>query len=499
MKSLVKRILSGILTAAMVFTTVSLPVFAADGTYLISKRVTKDENHVEYLREEFEYDNDGNMIKSIIFSRGNQVETCIYEHNDEGLVTKETYHSVENEDFVIIYTYDDHGRIININDGDAIETYEYNAQGLLTKKNRHYEDGGEQVETYAYDSGENLIENLTYENGVRRFSKTYTYDENNKKTEFLSQQFLSSGTLYSRMVYEYDSEGKEIRSTEYQTSQNTDPAAVKVSLYDENGNLVRTTWTYRGGSSLIYVYEYDSLNRKIRWTEENPDEGTTVSEFITYDENGNVIKRVLYDGGVVTSIEEYEYKFFKSKDAADESEGPAYIEGKNLSWYEAGGKSFWYENGVKQGTYDDPKGVVGFGTVRGREIYDPESGAWYWLDSVNSGARAIGKEVWMPYIYQNEKGLTDEEKYAYSRQSDPGMQDLVYAYMQNGTGKWVRYDENGKMLKGWVTIEGALAEKYPDQKGNTYYYDTKTGLMAKGEITIDGETYFFDELTGVRQ
>ena len=105
----------------------------------------------------------------------------------------------------------------------------------------------------------------------------------------------------------------------------------------------------------------------------------------------------------------------------------------------------------------------------------------------------------MPYIYQNEKKLTDEEKYAYSRQSDPGMQDLVYAYMQNGTGKWVRYDENGKMLKGWVTIEGALAEKYPDQKGNTYYYDTKTGLMAKGEITIDGETYFFDELTGVRQ
>jgi hypothetical protein len=88
---------------------------------------------------------------------------------------------------------------------------------------------------------------------------------------------------------------------------------------------------------------------------------------------------------------------------------------------------YLYENGVKQGTYDDPKGVVGFGTVRGREIYDPESGAWYWLDSVNSGAKAIGKEVWMPYIYQNEKKLTDEEKYAYSRQSDPGMQDLVYA------------------------------------------------------------------------
>ncbi len=55
------------------------------------------------------------------------------------------------------------------------------------------------------------------------------------------------------------------------------------------------------------------------------------------------------------------------------------------------------------------------------------------------------------------------------------------------------------MLKGWVTIEGALAEKYPDQVGNTYYYDTRTGLMAKGNVTIGGVLYHFDENTGVKQ
>ena len=68
-----------------------------------------------------------------------------------------------------------------------------------------------------------------------------------------------------------------------------------------------------------------------------------------------------------------------------------------------------------------------------------------------------------------------------------------------GTGKWVRYDENGAMLKGWVTIEGELAVLYPEQEGNVYYYDHRTGLMAKGTVTIDGVEHYFDEITGVKQ
>jgi len=169
----------------------------------------------------------------------------------------------------------------------------------------------------------------------------------------------------------------------------------------------------------------------------------------------------------------------------------------DCKWYVEDGKSFWYEGGVRQGTYDDPNGVVGFGTVRGREIYDPESNAWYWLDAVYDGAKAIGKEVWMPYIYQNEAEWDDATKRNIASESDPGMEDLVYEYMVNGTGKWVRYDEEGRMLKGWVEIKGTLAEKYPDQENNIYYYDNRTGLMAKGFITMDGKVYHFDEITGV--
>ena len=111
-------------------------------------------------------------------------------------------------------------------------------------------------------------------------------------------------------------------------------------------------------------------------------------------------------------------------------------------WKTVNGKDYWYENGVKQGT-----------TGRGKEIYDPASGAWYWLDNVQQGAKATSKEV-----YQDSNG-----------------------------GKWVRYDANGHMIKGWYT-----------QDGKTWYYDLTTGAMYKGWHTIEGSTYHFDETTGVK-
>lgn len=60
-----------------------------------------------------------------------------------------------------------------------------------------------------------------------------------------------------------------------------------------------------------------------------------------------------------------------------------------------------------------------------------------------------------------------------------------YADREDGTGKWVRYDENGHMVKGWT-----------GNADGKYYFDTETGAMAKGITTIDGVKYRFDEATG---
>ena len=120
-------------------------------------------------------------------------------------------------------------------------------------------------------------------------------------------------------------------------------------------------------------------------------------------------------------------------------------------WVEENGKKYWYENGVKQGTEG-----------RGKEIYDPDSDAWYWLDAVQGGAMTVNKDVY--------------------QESAAGQ----WADRPDGTGKWVRYDENGHMIKGWQTTE----------KG-TYYFDPIYGTMAKGVTEIDGVPCAFDQNTGI--
>jgi glucan-binding YG repeat protein len=120
--------------------------------------------------------------------------------------------------------------------------------------------------------------------------------------------------------------------------------------------------------------------------------------------------------------------------------------GCNLMWHSVDGKDYWYEAGKRQGY--DPNNAA----YRGKEIYDPASGAWYWLDNVQQGAKAVSKDV----------------------------------YQESSGGKWVRYDANGQMIKGWNTNENG-----------TYYFDPITGAMAKGDVEIDGVPCSFDETTGI--
>ncbi len=264
--------------------------------------------------------------------------------------------------------------------------------------------------------------------------------------------------------------------------------ATSVVKFDANGGSVDSE-----GKSVTTQSKYGELPVPVR-------DGYTFAGWYT-DAEG---KDLITETADVSAVDDH--TLYAHWEAEGDNEGsPMHIEGLHLKWNEVDGKAYWYEDGEKQGTYFDKKGVIGDGTVRGREICDNSildefgNGTWFWLDSVYHGAKAVGKEVWVPYIYQNESEWDDETKRNIANESDPGMGDLVYKYMTEGKGKWVRYDENGRMLKGWVTIEGALAEKYPDQVGNTYYYDSRTGLMAKGWITIDGVSYYFDEQSGVRQ
>lgn len=64
-----------------------------------------------------------------------------------------------------------------------------------------------------------------------------------------------------------------------------------------------------------------------------------------------------------------------------------------FGWYEEAGKQYWYEDGVRQGVKYNADGTLDE-SYRGKEIYDPVTDAWYWLDNVQNGAVAVSKDVY---------------------------------------------------------------------------------------------------------
>jgi len=175
-------------------------------------------------------------------------------------------------------------------------------------------------------------------------------------------------------------------------------------------------------------------------------------KWVRYDADGHMVKGWTEDGekrwyfdletgamakGTV-EIDGVSYRFNEGTGVLEE--GGSHVQN---GWQEADGAWYWYENGVKQGTEG-----------RGKEIYDPASDAWYWLDAEFGGRKAVSKDVYQEYA--------------------------------DGTSKWVRYDAEGHMVKGWN-----------DQGGNRYYFDPGTGAMAKGTVNIDGKWWSFDNGTGV--
>lgn len=129
-------------------------------------------------------------------------------------------------------------------------------------------------------------------------------------------------------------------------------------------------------------------------------------------------------------------------------------------WYEENGAKYWYENGVRQG-YDENNEAY-----RGKEIWDPVTDAWYWLDNVQKGAVAVSKDVYQESLAGPWGDYIGEDGARY--------------------GKWVRYDEEGHMIKGWSENEEGI-----------YYFDETYGTMAKGFATIGTKEYYFNRDTGV--
>ncbi len=250
-------------------------------------------------------------------------------------------------------------------------------------------------------------------------------------------QMVASQEAYVNGAWRwFDADGTMARDKDvYQTS-----SGGKWVRYNENGEMIKGE-DYRHGG--WYYFE--------------PITGAMMKGPVILEDG----RKVFYDtvtgqmlkGRQMINGEEYYF---------DERNGNLISGTESLFWVSADGREFWYENWQRQGW--NPADA----SYRGKEIYDPASDAWYWLDNVQNGAKAVSKDVYQESLagVWGDYAGTDGELY----------------------GKWVRYDENGHMIKGWHTNENG-----------TYYFDLIYGSMAKGEAAIDGQSFYFDRTTGLLQ
>ena len=210
------------------------------------------------------------------------------------------------------------------------------------------------------------------------------------------------------------------------------------------------------------------------WGDTTNENGEKTGKWVRYDADGHMVKGwdetsngtyyfdsvfgTMAKGDVVIDGKNYTFDVITGILISDENGKSIYEDG----FHTVNGVNYWYENGVRQGF--DAVDIY----FRGKEIYDPESDAWYWLDNIDNGAVAVSKDVYQESLagQWGDSVNADGEK----------------------IGKWVRYDENGHMVKGW-----------DEKDGNVYYFDPIFGTMAKGEAVIDGQTYYFDTITGIRR
>ena len=304
-------------------------------------------------------------------------------------------------------------------------TFEIVAYGVEVAPTEHGSVTFEGGKKY-FKVGENVTATFTAEAGYELASASY--QEGNKPTDITAKVKEASNTYTFTMPENYVK--IEATFTAVQPTEPTEPT--EPTTPDENG----------GDNT-----ETEALEAEER-TAHGASEKTTVTAMAVFtctDKNCAsaqfVDATVKQTSGVTTATVTFNGKDYTAK----------YGETVKNGWVEENGKKYWYENGVKQGT-----------TGRGKEIYDPDSDAWYWLDAVQGGAMTVSKDVY--------------------QESAAGQ----WADKPDGTGKWVRYDENGHMVKGWQTTD----------KG-TYYFDLITGAMAKGAGDIDGVPCAFDEYTGI--
>ena len=218
--------------------------------------------------EEYEYDANGNILKSLSIN--------------------EVYGSSRYE----TYRYDENGnKTVYMGDDSTVVFYEYDGNGLLVAERAHMADPAAMGDrTWAMDNP-----------GDVRMEILYTY---NDAGQLIEKREPSDYFEDNWFEYFYDDAGNLIEERNFYFGQNS---SMKVYDYDENGNCLREEYVSLTGDTsydVCYECEYNEENvcisRKVFM-------GGELGSETTYNDNGDTLTFISYDDGVVSNELHYEY------------------------------------------------------------------------------------------------------------------------------------------------------------------------------------------------
>ena len=205
----------------------SVILFTEDGK-TIERYIYQDSTVKESSKNE--YDDQGRLIRSWRYSYQSGNRYTETEYGEFGKVKTVSY-DLDNDNaisYVVIYTYDDQGRLIKSEQSDetgrvfATSTYEYNADGSYVE----YHDTDGISEVYYYDSDDRCLESFYYstiktDNGDEQKESHHvnTYDGMNR----VKVENYENGELIDYQTYDYTDSPLENVST-------------SSTIYDADGN-----------------------------------------------------------------------------------------------------------------------------------------------------------------------------------------------------------------------------------------------------------------------
>lgn len=219
--------------------------------------------------------------------------------------------------------------------------------------------------------------NSYYKNGTLISKVMYEFDSLGREIEQITYNF--AGKITSKCTFEYDQNGNQTTINFF--NEDEKPTTKVINIFDEKNNLIEKSILQKNKIIISSVYKYDDKGNEIEEIrdQKSPPLKITKSSSYEFDLNGNWITRTNFSNGVVNSILVREFRYYG--DTLQPLKGDFFVAKEPLSAQQSNSKGNQSSNSSNANS--DPCNDVEF---LGLYYNDEIPGVKYWVVKIRNKA-----------------------------------------------------------------------------------------------------------------